>query len=196
MNKTALINALADRLDGDRRLAGAAVDGLLEIVVSTVRAGEPVSILGFGVFEQRQRRARTARNPRTGQPVEVTAAAVPAFRPGAGFRNAVNGSSSPLRASSRGRARPVSVAQATAGTPSAVPVAASVAAASVAEPPAPEALAVAEASPMSEDSNAARPAKVGKPTKAAKSAKLAKAGKLAKSAGPVKPAKAGKKAKK
>ncbi len=88
MNKTQLVDALAERL-GDRRTAAAAVDGLLETIVDKVRSGEPVTITGFGVFEGRARAARTARNPRTGDTVAVPATTVPAFRPGAGFRAAV-----------------------------------------------------------------------------------------------------------
>ena len=88
MNKSQLVDALADRL-GDRRTAATAVDALLQIVVDTVRAGDSVSLAGFGVFESRARAARTGRNPRTGEAVEVPATTVPAFRPGTGFRNAV-----------------------------------------------------------------------------------------------------------
>ncbi len=88
MNKSQLVDTLADRL-GDRRTAAAAVDGLLETIVDTVRSGETVTITGFGVFESRARAARTARNPRTGVAVDVPATTVPAFRPGAGFRAAV-----------------------------------------------------------------------------------------------------------
>jgi DNA-binding protein HU-beta len=88
MNKTQLVDALAERL-GDRRTAAAAVDGLLETIVDKVRTGESVTLTGFGVFEGRARAARTARNPRTGATVAVPATTVPAFRPGAGFRAAV-----------------------------------------------------------------------------------------------------------
>jgi DNA-binding protein HU-beta len=88
MNKTQLVDTLAERL-GDRRTAAAAVDGLLETIVDKVRSGESVTLTGFGVFEGRARAARTARNPRTGDTVAVPATTVPAFRPGAGFRAAV-----------------------------------------------------------------------------------------------------------
>jgi DNA-binding protein HU-beta len=91
MNKTQLVDALADRL-GDRRTAAAAVEGLLETIVDRVRSGETVTLTGFGVFESRARAARTARNPRTGVAVDVPATTVPAFRPGAGFRAAVGAS--------------------------------------------------------------------------------------------------------
>jgi DNA-binding protein HU-beta len=90
MNKTQLVDALAARI-GDRRTAANAVDGLLETIVDTVKGGDQVSITGFGVFEARDRAARVARNPRTGDTVDVPATTVPAFRPGAGFRTAVSG---------------------------------------------------------------------------------------------------------
>src|SRR6186713_2577032 len=90
MNKSQLVDALADRL-GDRKTAATTVDALLQIVVDTVRSGDSVSLAGFGVFESRARAARTGRNPRTGETVAVPATTVPAFRPGTGFRNAVAG---------------------------------------------------------------------------------------------------------
>jgi DNA-binding protein HU-beta len=93
MNKSQLIDALADRL-GDRRTAASAVDGLLSTIVEAVKAGESVSLTGFGVFEARARAARVGRNPRTGQTVAVPAATVPAFRPGTGFKAAVGGAPS------------------------------------------------------------------------------------------------------
>ena len=90
MNKAQLVDALAARL-GDRRTAASAIDGLLETIVDTVRSGDSVSLTGFGVFEVRARAARVARNPRTGEVVDVPATTVPAFRPGTGFRSAVGG---------------------------------------------------------------------------------------------------------
>jgi DNA-binding protein HU-beta len=114
MNKTQLVDALADRL-GDRRTAAAAVEGLLETIVDRVRSGETVTLTGFGVFESRARAARTARNPRTGVAVDVPATTVPAFRPGAGFRAAV-GAAAPAVASSstEAAAEPVATADAVA----------------------------------------------------------------------------------
>jgi DNA-binding protein HU-beta len=97
MNKSELVDALAERL-GDRRTAATAVDALLQIVVDTVRSGGSVSITGFGVFESRARAARTGRNPRTGETVDVPATTVPAFRPGTGFRHAVAGEETPAAA--------------------------------------------------------------------------------------------------
>jgi DNA-binding protein HU-beta len=90
MNKTQLVDVLAERL-GDRRTAAGAVDGLLETIVDAVRSGDSVTLTGFGVFTSRARAARVARNPRTGETVDVPATTVPAFRPGAAFRTAVSG---------------------------------------------------------------------------------------------------------
>jgi DNA-binding protein HU-beta len=94
MNKTQLVDVLAARL-GDRRAAAGAVDGLLETIVDAVRSGDSVSLTGFGVFTSRARAARVARNPRTGETVDVPATTVPAFRPGATFRTAVSGAEPP-----------------------------------------------------------------------------------------------------
>ncbi len=85
MNKTDLINQLALRLDGDKKVAQTAVEGFIDLVQREVQRGENVSISGFGVFEKRARAARTARNPRTGQAVKVKKTTVPAFRPGKYF---------------------------------------------------------------------------------------------------------------
>ena len=102
MNKSQLIDALAAHL-GDRRTAASAVDGLLSTIVETVKAGESVSLTGFGVFEARARAARVGRNPRTGQTVAVPAATVPAFRPGTGFKTAVGGGASAPPSAARTR---------------------------------------------------------------------------------------------
>jgi DNA-binding protein HU-beta len=114
MNKTQLVDALAERL-GDRRIAAAAVEGLLETIVDKVRSGETVTITGFGVFESRPRAARIARNPRTGATVEVPATTVPAFRPGTGFRAAVGtvtqvDGSAPAKSAAKPAARSVTSA--------------------------------------------------------------------------------------
>ena len=88
MNKAELIDALAARL-GDKRAATQALDAVLTEVQNAVTKGDKVAITGFGVFEKKVRAARTARNPRTGEAVKVKKTSVPAFRPGAGFRELV-----------------------------------------------------------------------------------------------------------
>ncbi|HVU93351.1 MAG TPA: HU family DNA-binding protein [Jatrophihabitans sp.] len=90
-NKAQFIEMLAERLDGDRKRAAAALDAVIDSVYATIARGEKVAITGFGVFERRDRAARTARNPATGATVNVAASRVPAFRPGAEFRAIANG---------------------------------------------------------------------------------------------------------
>ena len=88
MNKTELIEVLSTRL-GDRKSATAALDAFVTEVQNAVTKGDKVSITGFGVFEKRDRAARTARNPRTGETVKVKKTSAPAFRPGTGFKELV-----------------------------------------------------------------------------------------------------------
>ena len=91
MNKAELIDELTKKLGADRRQATAAVENVVDTIVRAVNRGESVTITGFGVFEQRRRAARVARNPRTGETVKVRPTSVPAFRPGAQFKAIVAG---------------------------------------------------------------------------------------------------------
>src|ERR1700741_5659465 len=90
MNKRDLIDAISGRL-GDKKSATEALNAVLETIQSAVASGDKVAITGFGVFEKSERPARTARNPATGDPIEVGASSVPKFRPGGGFKALVNG---------------------------------------------------------------------------------------------------------
>jgi DNA-binding protein HU-beta len=91
MNKAELIDELTEKLQTDRRQATAAVENVVDTIVRAVHKGDSVTITGFGVFEQRKRAARVARNPRTGETVKVKPTSVPAFRPGAQFKAVVSG---------------------------------------------------------------------------------------------------------
>ena len=91
MNKAELIDVLTEKLGSDRRQATAAVEHIVDTIVRAVHKGDSVTITGFGVFEQRKRAARVARNPRTGETVKVKPTSVPAFRPGAQFKAVVSG---------------------------------------------------------------------------------------------------------
>src|SRR6202035_805904 len=75
---------------GDKKAASEAVNAVREPIQSAVASGDKVAITGFGVFEKSERPARTARNPATGDPIEVAASSVPKFRPGADFKALVN----------------------------------------------------------------------------------------------------------
>lgn len=90
MNKRELIDAISGRL-GDKKTATEAVNAVLETIQTAVARGEKVAITGFGVFEKTERPARTARNPATGQPIQVPKSSVPKFRPGADFKAFVSG---------------------------------------------------------------------------------------------------------
>ena len=90
MNKTELIKAITSSTDLNKANAAAALDAALNAIMDEVAAGNKVTIPGFGTFEKRHREARTGRNPRTGENVEILASDVPAFKPGLGFKTKVN----------------------------------------------------------------------------------------------------------
>ena len=91
MNKAQLVEALAERLGDDKKRASATLEAFLDTLYRTVQKGEKVAITGFGVFEKRDRAARIARNPATGEKVRVKKTSVPAFRAGQEFKNVVSG---------------------------------------------------------------------------------------------------------
>lgn len=119
MNKTDLINQLAERLDGDKKAAQTAVEGIIDLVQREVQRGRNVSISGFGVFEKRARAARTARNPRTGEAVKVKKTTVPAFRPGKYFKDVISGSVKLPKATAKPTSARAAAAAAKATTPAA-----------------------------------------------------------------------------
>jgi nucleoid DNA-binding protein len=82
VNKSELIEAIAARLDGDRKAAATAVDGVLDEITRAVVRGERVALTGFGTFEKRVRAARTARNPATARPSNSRRPRSPRSRPG------------------------------------------------------------------------------------------------------------------
>ncbi len=90
MNKSELIDAIAAHPTvTDKKTAAAVLEATLTEIQNAVTKGDKVSLTGFGVFERRARAARMARNPRTGEAVKVKKTTVPAFRPGAGFKETV-----------------------------------------------------------------------------------------------------------
>ena len=91
MNKKELIDSVADSVGESRRLVNDVLDAAITTVQQQVKRGERVSLPGFGTFERRNRSARTARNPRTGEEIKVPATKVPAFKPGSGFKDFVKG---------------------------------------------------------------------------------------------------------
>ncbi len=90
MNRNELIAQVAQAAGLTRKDATAAVASVFEAVSNALAAGDKVSLPGFGTFEVREHAARTARNPRTGDAIEVPASKAPAFKPGKTLKDAVN----------------------------------------------------------------------------------------------------------
>ena len=90
MNKSEFISAIGNRtLKKDSELKPI-IDTAITILTETLASGESITIPGFGTFEVRQRAATTARNPRTGETIEVAAKRVPTFKPGKALKDAVD----------------------------------------------------------------------------------------------------------
>ncbi|BAN69283.1 HU family DNA-binding protein [endosymbiont of unidentified scaly snail isolate Monju] len=90
MNKTELIEAMADAADISKAAAGRALDGMIDAITQAIKSGDSVSIIGFGTFTLRERAARKGRNPKTGETIEIAASKSPAFKAGKAFKDAVN----------------------------------------------------------------------------------------------------------
>ncbi|MCB1866107.1 MAG: HU family DNA-binding protein [Chromatiales bacterium] len=90
MNKTELIDRVAAVADLSKAEATRAVDALVEVVTDAMRGGDSVNLVGFGSFVVRERAARSGRNPRTGEMIEIAASKVPAFKAGKALKDAVN----------------------------------------------------------------------------------------------------------
>jgi len=124
VNKAQLVEALAERLDHDKKRAQQSVEAFLDTVYRTVQKGEKVAITGFGVFEKRERAARMARNPATGEKVRVKKTSVPAFRAGQEFKDVVSGAKKlPKATASKAAKATKATAKATKATVAKAPVA-------------------------------------------------------------------------
>ncbi len=90
MNKSELIDAIAASADISKAAATRALDAVIESVTTSLKDGEPVVLVGFGTFAVKDRAARTGRNPKTNEEIQIPAAKVPSFKPGKGLKDAVN----------------------------------------------------------------------------------------------------------
>ena len=90
MNKSDLVDAIADSAGLSKADAGRAVDALVNTVTGALQSGQAVSLVGFGTFSVRDRAARTGRNPRTGETIQIAASKNPAFKAGKALKDAVN----------------------------------------------------------------------------------------------------------
>ena len=90
MNKSDLVDAIADSAGLSKADAGRALDALVDTVTGALKSGDAVSLVGFGTFSVRDRAARTGRNPRTGETIKIAASKNPAFKAGKALKDAVN----------------------------------------------------------------------------------------------------------
>ena len=90
MNKSDLINAVASKAELTKKDAEAAVSAVISSISEALASGESVQLVGFGTFEVRDRAAKQGRNPKTGEPITVPAAKVPAFQAGKALKDSVN----------------------------------------------------------------------------------------------------------
>ncbi len=90
MNKAELIDAVADSADISKAAAARSVDTVLEVITESLKNGNAVTLVGFGTFSSRRREARTGRNPRTGEPIQIKASNLAVFKAGKGLKEALN----------------------------------------------------------------------------------------------------------
>jgi DNA-binding protein HU-beta len=90
MNKSELIDAVAQKAELSKAAAGAAIAGVVDAITEAVAKGESVQLIGFGTFSVQQREARTGRNPQTGKEMKIAAKKVVRFKPGAALSAAAN----------------------------------------------------------------------------------------------------------
>jgi DNA-binding protein HU-beta len=89
MNKQGIVEAVHAKLGGTKVQAEEVVDVMLNSIVASLKKGDEVSIAGLGIFSVKSRAARTARNPRTGESIQVPAMKVPKFRAAKALKDAV-----------------------------------------------------------------------------------------------------------
>ncbi|NOT12772.1 MAG: HU family DNA-binding protein [Methylococcaceae bacterium] len=90
MNKSELIDAIAESAELTKADAGRALDGFINAVTSALKNGDSVALVGFGTYSVKERAERKGRNPQTGREITIQAAKVPSFKAGKSLKDAVN----------------------------------------------------------------------------------------------------------
>ena len=90
MNKSELVAALAQKAQLSKKDAEKALSAFVDVVTETLKAGDKVQLVGFGTFEAKERPARSARNPRTGEAIEIAASKTAAFKVGKALKDSLN----------------------------------------------------------------------------------------------------------
>jgi len=90
MNKSELIDAVAEEADISKAAAGRAVDAMVNAVTNALKEGDQITLVGFGTFMVKERASRSGRNPRTGETIQIAASTMPVFKAGKALKDAVN----------------------------------------------------------------------------------------------------------
>ena len=90
MNKSELIDAVAEEADISKAAAGRAVDAMVNAVTNALKEGDQITLVGFGTFMVKERASRSGRNPRTGETIQIAASSMPVFKAGKALKDAVN----------------------------------------------------------------------------------------------------------
>ncbi|MET0026881.1 MAG: HU family DNA-binding protein [Candidatus Thiodiazotropha sp.] len=90
MNKAELIEAMAESADISKAAAARALDGMVNAVTEAMKAGDTLSLVGFGTFSVKERAAREGRNPQTGETIKIKASKIPSFKAGKALKDAIN----------------------------------------------------------------------------------------------------------
>ena len=90
MNKTELVNAMAEKAEISKKDAEAALKAFTETIEETLAKGDKIQLVGFGTFEARERAAREGRNPKTKEIIQIPASIAPIFKAGSALKEKVN----------------------------------------------------------------------------------------------------------
>lgn len=90
MKKAEFIDAVAEISGLSKSDATKAVDAVVTVITDSLKQGDPIVLTGFGTFSVRQREARSGRNPRTGETIQISASSVPGFKAGKALKDALN----------------------------------------------------------------------------------------------------------
>ena len=90
MNKGEFVTAVSDAAELTKADAARAVDAMIEVIKTALKAGDDITLVGFGTFSVRERAARDGRNPQTGDTIKIKASKIPAFKAGKALKDAVN----------------------------------------------------------------------------------------------------------
>jgi len=90
MNKSEFVDAVATKAEMSKADAAVAVDAVLDTVTDALKDGQQVTLVGFGTFQVKERKARQGHNPQTREPISIPASNVPSFKAGKGLKDSVN----------------------------------------------------------------------------------------------------------